>query len=376
MALTNGHASQNGTSGFLSFNAKPPLVWITGDDKECDEMTLRYWKEEGFTTQYLQYNPTTDASAFLAQLKTLGNSLPLGTSYALVAYGNAASLVLRAATKPMPKLCALVAYYPSTVPNPRAKYPALLEMVVHLAGTQAVPPTEFKSYMYAGTAPGFAERKHEAFEGVEAGLAWGRTLGCVKKGFKMEPRADVEVVWERNLQGKFDAETDDEGALQIVNTMVTDNPHVTYGPTLTGGIGVEDLEAFYGDYFNPSIVPDFKIRLVSRTIGVDRVVDEVVVSFTHTDEVDWILPDVPPTDKKVEIAMVSIVGVRGGKLTHEHVYWDQASVLLQVGLLDPENVPEDMKEEGLLKLPVVGAEAARQIVDPQKRRYNALLPPD
>jgi len=221
MALTNGHASQNGTSGFLSFNAKPPLVWITGDDKECDETTLRYWKEEGFTTQYLQYDPTTDASAFMAQLKTLGNSLPLGTSYALIAYGNAASLVLRAATKPMPKLCALVDYYPSTVPNPRAKYPALLEMVVHLAGTQAVPPTEFKSYMYAGTAPGFAERKHEAFEGVEAGLAWGRTLGCVKKGFKMEPRADVEVVWERNLQGKFDAETDDEGALQIVNTMTS-----------------------------------------------------------------------------------------------------------------------------------------------------------
>lgn len=158
--------------------------------------------------------------------------------------------------------------------------------------------------------------------------------------------------------------------------MVPDDPYVTYGPTLTGGIGVQDLEAFYRDYFTPSIVPDFEIRLVSRTIGVDRVVDEMVVSFTHTDEVDWILPDVPPTDKKVEIAMVSIVGVRGGKMTHEHLYWDQASVLLQVGLLDPENVSEDMKAEGLLRLPVVGVEAARQILDPQKSRYNALLPKD
>jgi hypothetical protein len=102
----------------------------------------------------------------------------------------------------------------------------------------------------------------------------------------------------------------------------------------------------------------------------------MVVSFTHTDEVDWILPEVPPTDKKVEITMVSIVGVRGGKLTHENVYWDQASVLLQVGLLNPENVPEDMKAEGTLRLPVVGAEAARQILDPRKSRYNALLPLD
>jgi hypothetical protein len=161
-----------------------------------------------------------------------------------------------------------------------------------------------------------------------------------------------------------------------VNTLVSDSPHVTYGPTLTGGIGAPDLQAFYRDYFIPSIVPDFDIRLVSRTIGVERVVDEMVVSFTHTDEVDWILPEVPPTDKKVEITMVSIVGVRGGKLTHENVYWDQASVLLQVGLLNPENVPEDMKAEGTLRLPVVGAEAARQILDPRKSRYNALLPLD
>lgn len=150
-------------------------------------------------------------------------------------------------------------------------------------------------------------------------------------------------------------------------------PHVTLVPTLTGGIGIKNLEEFYREFFIPSLVPDFNIRLVSRTIGVDRVVDEMVVSFTHTDEIDWILPDVPPTGKPVEIAMVSIVGVRGEKLTHEHVYWDQASVLVQVGLLDPNNAPNSMRAKGLKKLPVVGVESARQVLDVKKDRYNGLL---
>ena len=175
--------------------------------------------------------------------------------------------------------------------------------------------------------------------------------------------------------GKYNSDRtrEDEGALATIKTMINAAPHVTHVPTLTGGIGMKDLRDFYRAYFIPSLVPDFKIRLISRTMGVDRVVDEMVVSFTHTDEVDWILPGVPPTDKKVEIAMVSIVGVRGGKLTHEHVYWDQASVLVQVGLLDPKIMPGARHTQGLANLPVVGAESARQILDVKKERYNKLL---
>jgi hypothetical protein len=108
-------------------------------------------------------------------------------------------------------------------------------------------------------------------------------------------------------------------------------------------------------------------------MGVDRVVDEMVVSFTHSDEVDWILPGVQPTDKFVEIAMVSIVAIRGGKLVSEHMYWDQASVLMQVGLLDPKMVPKQFKNKGLKRLPVAGAEAAKVLVEPRQDRYNKLL---
>ena len=93
-------------------------------------------------------------------------------------------------------------------------------------------------------------------------------------------------------------------------------------------------------------------RTVSRTIGSDQLVDEMVITFTHDVEMDWMLPGIPPTGRRVEVALVVIVRFRDGKLAHEHIYWDQASVLVQIGLLDPE------------KLPVAGVDSARKVLDP------------
>lgn len=138
-------------------------------------------------------------------------------------------------------------------------------------------------------------------------------------------------------------------------------PHVTYVPTLTGGVGADELQTFYSQYFDTT--PSMKLTLLSRTIGADRVVDEVHVRFKHTREVPWILPGVPPTKKRVELVMVSIVVLRGGKIYHEHVYWDQASVLVQVGLLDPNVVPEAARRSGVTKLPVVGREAGWRLLN-------------
>jgi hypothetical protein len=130
-------------------------------------------------------------------------------------------------------------------------------------------------------------------------------------------------------------------------------------PTLTGATGAEELERFYSEYFTTP--PSLKITLLSRTIGVDRVVDEMHVQFKHTEQVPWILPGVAPTNKKIEILMVSIVSVKGGRLHHEHVYWDQASVLVQAELLDPKLLPQSAKDLGLEKLPVVGRRPARRV---------------
>ena len=180
--------------------------------------------------------------------------------------------------------------------------------------------------------------------------------------------ADIEPVREAHATlslGHRDASA-------TVQTMRPD-AHVTYLPTLTGGDGKRALHHFYEDFFMPGLPPSFNTRLVSRTSGVDRVVDEFVVSFKHSVEMEWILPGVAPTNRDVEIAMVSVVAVRGGKLVHEHVYWDQASVLMQIGALDPNNVPEQLKENGCEKLPVVGPEAARKVLDPDVVPANDLL---
>lgn len=92
---------------------------------------------------------------------------------------------------------------------------------------------------------------------------------------------------------------------------------------------------------------------MSRTVGHYQVVDELVISFTHTTVIDWMLPGIPPTGKPVEVAFVVVVGFKDGKISHEHIYWDQACVRVQLGLLDPAG------------LPVSGPEGARKVLDPR-----------
>lgn len=140
------------------------------------------------------------------------------------------------------------------------------------------------------------------------------------------------------------------GDLETTMATMTEDPHLINVPTRVGGVGREGVRSFYRDHLvGKFFPPDVKMTSVSTTVGDDRIVDELVVSFTHTMLIDWLLPDVPPSGKPVEVAFVVVAGVKDGKISHEHVYWDQASVLVQIGLLDPAN------------LPVVGAENARRL---------------
>lgn len=180
----------------------------------------------------------------------------------------------------------------------------------------------------------------------------------------------LENTWETHLTQKYAA----RDALATMKTMVEQVPHVTHVPTMTGGVGQKDLFLFYRDYFLPSQPPSLSLKLVSRTIGVDRVVDEIVIAFRHSQEVPQILPGVPATGKDVKIAAVSVVAIRGGKLVSERLYWDQASVLVQVGLLDPKLVPQNMKAKGMKRLPVYGAEVAAKVLDEETQPSNELIP--
>jgi carboxymethylenebutenolidase len=144
------------------------------------------------------------------------------------------------------------------------------------------------------------------------------------------------------------------GDLETTMATMTDDPHLNHVASMAGGVGRAGVHAFYRDHLvGKFFPPDVKMTDVSRTVGQDQVVEELVLSFTHTRPVDWILPGVPPTGKPVEIAVVVIVGFKDGKISHEHIYWDQASVLAQIGLLDPTG------------LPVCGAESARKVLDPK-----------
>ena len=153
-------------------------------------------------------------------------------------------------------------------------------------------------------------------------------------------------LWEEHIRDEF-ATRDTTATL---DTMVPD-AYVNHVPVLTGGLGREQLGEFYSRHFIPKMPPDTQIVPLSRTIGSQRLVDEMIFRFTHTIAMDWMLPGVAPTGKAVECGLVVIVDFRDGKLASEHIYWDQASVLVQLGLLDPAN------------LPVVGVESARKLTD-------------
>jgi carboxymethylenebutenolidase len=154
-------------------------------------------------------------------------------------------------------------------------------------------------------------------------------------------------LWDEHVRYEF-AIKDARAAL---DTMVPD-AYVNHVPVLTGGVGKEQLADFYAKHFIPKMPADTEIVPISRTIGAERLVDEMVIRFTHTIEMDWMLPGIPPTGKRVECATVAVITFRDGKLFNEHVYWDQASVLVQIGLLNPES------------LPVAGAVTAQKVIDP------------
>ncbi len=155
---------------------------------------------------------------------------------------------------------------------------------------------------------------------------------------------DLTRLWEEHTAHEFSTR-DTEATLA---TMVED-AYVNHVPVLTGGSGRAALRSFYSRDFIPSMPPDTKLTPISRTIGKEQLVDEMIFSFTHSQEMPWMLPGVAPTNKYVEVALVAIVRFRNGKLAHEHIYWDQASVLKQIGLLD---IPG---------LPVFGAESALKV---------------
>ena len=166
---------------------------------------------------------------------------------------------------------------------------------------------------------------------------------------------NMVYLWEAHCRCEFELRDADA----TMATMI-DEPHLNHVPVMTGGVGQEQVRQFYARHFIPVNPPDFRLTPVSRTVSADMIVDEFVVHFTHTSVMDWMLPGIAPTGRKVEVPTVAIVKFEDDRLAYEHIYWDQASVLVQIGLLDPAI------------LPITGAEQAHKLLDPSLPS-NALM---
>ncbi|MEQ8231710.1 MAG: dienelactone hydrolase family protein [Gammaproteobacteria bacterium] len=222
-----------------------------------------------------------------------------------------------------------------------AKVPAAARELL-VAASAAHP--HLHTFVYPDCGHAFANPARESWNKPAAMMAYSRTMALLRE--VMGPIYDLSSLWDAHTAHEF--ATRDVDATMA--TMV-DEPYVNHIPTMTGGVGHDHLKRFYKYHFVDSNPPDTRLIPVSRTVGADRLVDEMVFCFTHTCEIPWMLPGIEPTGRYVEIPLVAIVNFRGDRLYHEHIYWDQASVLVQIGLLDARG------------LPVAGIETAKKLVD-------------
>lgn len=167
--------------------------------------------------------------------------------------------------------------------------------------------------------------------------------------------SDLAATFDAHVRAEFQ-----DCDLEATMETMTDDPYVHHVPTITGGNGTAGVRDFYGHHFIGQWPDDTNTQPISRTVGPDQVVDELLISFTHDRVLDIMLPGIEPTGRRISIVVVVVVGFEDGKVHHEHIHWDQASVLVQAGLLDPDG------------LPVVGAEQAEALVDQTRRKNEAI----
>lgn len=245
---------------------------------------------------------------------------------------------------------------------PFVEVPQVIPSPVSPTISMHIYPMVSSSPSFALTAPFSNDLQSQSGPGIcseltyvsARNLAYTRTLEAFRA--TLGPWFDLPGLWQDHCHFEFN----ERNAEKTMATMVP-VPYVNHIPTMTGGTGFDDLLRFYKDHFTDCSPPDTEIVPMSRTVGVNRLVDEFLFRFTHTTEIDYLLPGIKPTGKLVEIAMVGIIAFRGDKLVFEHLYWDQASVLIQLGLLDPKG------------LPIAGVEVARKMVNPFGVPSNTLL---
>ncbi len=166
-----------------------------------------------------------------------------------------------------------------------------------------------------------------------------------------------EQAWSAHTAAEF-------VTLDVDATMstMTENPTVLHVATSVGARGREAVRQFYTDHFIGHQASDMQLLVTSHTATETSVVEEMTISFTHDAEIPWILPAVEPSGRRVVVPIVAVIGTRNGLVHTEHIYWDQATVLAQMGLVDTS------------QLPIIGAEQADLLSpSPAPEKFNRLL---
>lgn len=313
--------------------------------KSLDPEPLQKWAEEGFAVVQLTigadddpqetYLNTMDAVRFLLRLPECAQFEKVG----VVVYG----LTPDFDESPVADIWrhlwnirmvgAIVAFNDTDVaacqPNRIRNHP----LMIHTAH-EFVPSREGEVVFFyeSAEATNFVLPGHEKYAPGHAGVAHTRSLGFLKKNLG-GPYFDLDAIWEEHTLYEFG----ERDVNKTMSTMVAE-PYVNHVPTMTGGVGRSALTSFYRDHFIFNNPEDTQLELISRTVGVDRVIDEFIFSLTHDKVIDWLVPGIPPTGKHIRVPFTSVVNIRGDRLYHEHIAWDQATLLRQLGLL-PEYLP-------------------------------------
>ncbi|MGU7774667.1 dienelactone hydrolase family protein [Burkholderia sp. MR1-5-21] len=333
----------------------PDLFWRQSPGIELGDSPADFERAMALYRQYDESKGIEDIGAALSVL----TRLPECTGEAgVLGYCLGGKLAYLAACR-LPGVACAVSYYGVGIEHALDEAAHLRgRLVLQIAGQDRFCPPESQQriaealsgrddvevYVYPGVDHAFARVGGDHWDKAAAVMAHQRAIAAFRR--TLGPNYDLSALWEVHLKHEFDTRNVDA----TMATMVAE-PYVNHIPTLTGGVGREELKRFYTHHFVHANPPDTTITPISRTIGASQIVDELLFCFTHTTEIDWMLPGVAPTDRRVEIPLVAIVKFRGDKLYHEHIYWDQASVLVQIGQLDSAG------------LPVAGVETARKLLD-------------
>ncbi|KAF4959179.1 hypothetical protein FGADI_1867 [Fusarium gaditjirri] len=353
----------------------------------CVPSPLMKWAEEGYTVAEITEagfaNPDLAVSQALKELEAVKSTEPknvVGIIDLLVAYSTALWNQIAPHVDSFSQISGAVILGDMREEETSAIASSNVPQLHHLAGSASKRLKRTKAvtaYSYPeATSYLFATPFSKDFSYNMESVSHSRSLSFLKP-LMNGPYFDLEVIWDEHTYWEFDNRS-------VENTMSTmiwsgDEYKLIDDIQMTGGTGREKLTAFYRDHFifqNPS---DTETCLISRSVGIDRVIDEFIFVCTHHSQIDWLAPGIPPTGRKLEIPFTAVVNIRGDRLYHEHIGWDQGTVLAQLGLMPsylpyPHPVPSMQSQDKLeYRVPIAGVETANKMRDKEAVESNGMF---